>query len=262
MNQQQLHSPLHYELIEPLVKWKILSLDNLMEATWKIDKSSNFYKTIDGLEEKGLISAFHDPYSKRKYVYLTNKGYETLGAENNLPINPSTVIHDTFSSENAFHFRNFPFTKEVLVDHEILKKYPMIGHRPDALVFGHHKKDFTMAIEMELTIKSKERIMQTYSAYNASSFFNNVLYIFGQPQAFETYVGVLENEGKALNHSKFLFVFMKNMYRRYYETFSAECYHNGNMTTLGKLFDIEEKLPGNKSGMRVEHVPHEYLKEV
>ncbi|HAZ13812.1 MAG: hypothetical protein A2X86_19555 [Bdellovibrionales bacterium GWA2_49_15] len=239
MKPQQLHSPLHYELIQPLVKWKILSLDHLMEATWKVDKSSNFYKTIEALVNKELISSFHDPYSKCKYVYLTNKGYEALGAENNLPINPSTVIHDTFASENAFHFKNFPFTKEVLLDHEILKQYPMIGHRPDALVFGHHKKDFTMAIEMELSIKSKARIMETYSYYSASEFFNNVLYIFGQANAFETYVNILEEEGKALNHSKFLFVYMKNMYRRYYETFNSECYHNGNMTTLGKLFDMD-----------------------
>ena len=240
MDTQKIYSPALYDYIEPLAKWKILNLENLHIAAWRKTSPSNFYKTFGRIKENGLVEDFQDNYSQRKYVYLSKKGREALGINYLIPLNKESLIHDSFSSENAFHFKDFPFTKEVLVDHEILQRYPLIGHRPDALVFGYHKKDFCMAMEMELTIKSKERILETFSYYHESGFFNNVLYIFGQERVYETYIRALENEGAHLNKSKFLFLYMKSMYRRYYDTFNSPCYHNGQTTTLGELFDIEQ----------------------
>jgi len=253
MDMNRFFNPSHLQLIEPLVKWKILSLTFLNETSYLTrEKNSNFYKTISKLESDGLLEGFIDPNSKEKYVYLTKMGNKTLGANQLTPVNDVNMYHDSFVSELGYLFSNFPFSKKVVIEHEILQSNPMIGHRPDAYLEGHHKNDFRMALEIELTAKSKERIRELFNYYQKTNFFNNALFIFGHKGTFDTYVRTLEEMTSSFEKQKFLMMYSPNLYRRKYNIFQVNVYHDGKLTTLGKLFGINPMIveqDGNEGGI-------------
>jgi hypothetical protein len=230
-------SPLHYSIIQPLLKWKILSLDDLQKAVRCPGTRSNLYKKIDKLEESHFIGSFIDPFTKKKFIYLRDEGMKFFGEDQMTPINKENIYHDSISSEFAYQFEGYPFVKKVMMEDEIIKAFPLIGHRPDALIEGEHKKnEFRMAFEMELSIKSKKRILETFNFYNESQYFNNVLYIFGLPQIYETYVRVFRESERHFNKDKFLFLFLPELYRRIFNVFGGEVTHGDRTTTLGKIF--------------------------
>ncbi|GAB4023845.1 MAG: hypothetical protein Fur0010_27080 [Bdellovibrio sp.] len=239
MDMNRFFNPSHLQLIEPLVKWKILSLTFLNEASYLTrEKNSNFYKTISKLESDGLLGSFIDPNSKEKYVYLTKLGIKTLGANQLTPINEVNMFHDSFVSEIGYLFSNLPFSRYVVIEHEILQSNPMIGHRPDAYLEGHHKNDFRLAFEVEFTAKSKERIRELFNYYTRTQFFNNALFFFGHKGTFDTYVRTLDETISSAEKKKFLMMYSPSLYRRKYNIFQDKVFHDGKLTTLGKLFGI------------------------
>lgn len=109
-----------------------------------------------------------------------------------------------------------------MMEHEIIKSFPLIGHRPDAFIEGEHKqKEFRMAFEMELSIKSNRRIVEIFNFYNESQYFNNVLYVFGLPQVYETYLRVFRENESHFNKEKFLFIILPDLYRRCFNVFES-----------------------------------------
>jgi len=97
-----------------------------------------------------------------------------------------------------------------------------------------------MAFEMELSIKSKRRIVEIFNFYNESQYFNNVLYVFGLPQVYETYLRVFRESGSHFNKEKFLFIILPELYRRYFNVFESEVTHGDKKTTLGNIFNISK----------------------
>ena len=239
-------SPLHYTIVQPLLKWKILCLDDLQMAVRCPGTRSNLYKKIDKLEESKFVGSFIDPFTKKKFIYLKEEGIKFFGEDQMTPINRENIYHDSISSEFAYLFNGFPFVRKVMMEHEIIKSFPLIGHRPDAFIEGEHKqKEFRMAFEMELSIKSKRRIVEIFNFYNESQYFNNVLYIFGLPQVYETYLRVFRENESHFNKEKFLFIILPELYRRYFKVFESEVTHGDKKTTLGNIFNyrLPEKIP-------------------
>lgn len=240
MDKGQAMSPLHYSIMQPLLKWKILNLHDLQTSVRCPGTRSNLYKKIDKLEDSEFIGSFIDPFTKKKFIYLKNEGIKFFGEDQMTPINKENMYHDSLSSEFCYLFEGFPFVKKVMMEHEAIKSFPLMNHRPDALIEGEHKgKEFTMGVEMELSIKNKKRILEVFKFYSDSGLFNNVLYVFGLPQVYETYLRVFEENKKDLAKEKFLFLYLPKLYRRYFDVFRNEVTHGDKKTTLGKIFDIK-----------------------
>lgn len=240
MNKGQAMSPLHYSIMQPLLKWKILNLHDLQTSVRCPGTRSNLYKKIDKLEDSEFIGSFIDPFTKKKFIFLKDEGIKFFGEDQMTPINQENMYHDSLSSEFCYLFEGFPFVKKVMMEHEVIKSFPLMNHRPDALIEGEHKgKEFTMGVEMELSIKNKKRILDVFKFYSDSGFFNNALYVFGLPQVYETYLRVFEENKKDLVKDKFLFLYLPKLYRRSFNVFSNEVTHGDKKTTLGKIFDIK-----------------------
>lgn len=237
---QKTLSPDHYQLIEPLVKWKILSLDSLMELIHYKGGRSNYYKKITSLEQSEIIGSFIDNHCKQKYIYLKEKGMQHLGEQISTPINSANINHDALSSHFSFYISGLPFTKQVIMEHEIIKKYPMIKHRPDALFECHCKAlDIRLAFELELTAKSKERVLEIFSYYDCSNFFNNVLFVFNHEYVFNKYIKLLEESTFIKNKDRFIFQLADGLHKRIFSIEHNRVIHRSEEKTLADMFSVK-----------------------
>jgi len=73
-----------------------------------------------------------------------------------------------------------------------------------------------------------------------------VLYIFGLPQVYETYLRVFRENVSHFNKEKFLFIILPDLYRRFFNVFENEVTHGDKKTTLGNIFNMSR--PDKESG--------------
>lgn len=237
---QKTLSPDHYQLIEPLIKWKILSLDSLVKLIHYKGGQSNYYKKVASLEQSEIIGSFIDNHSKQKYIYLKEKGMTYLGEQISTPINSANINHDSLSSHFSFYISGLPFTKQVIMEHEIIKKYPMMKHRPDALFeMELMDKEVRLAFELELNAKSKERVMEMFSFYDTSNFFNNVLLVFNHEYVFNKYIKLLEDSTTIKNKERFIFQFADGLHKRIFSIEHNKVIYRSGETTLADMFAVK-----------------------
>lgn len=236
MNKLYNLSPLHHELIAPLKRWKILKLDDIQQISGVLEKTSNFYKKIKHLECHRLLEGTIEPYTHSKYVYFTQNGIEHYGLPKNHIITSATINHDSLVSDILIQNQRSLAFKDALTEIDLMEHYPMMNHRPDGAFKGHHKKDFLMAVELEISMKSKNRVEEIFLFYSSSGLFNNVLYIFSSKAIYEKYQQVLINLGPKLETSKFLFLYSPNLYRRQFDLVNSEVTWQGQKTNLKTIF--------------------------
>ena len=148
-------------------------------------KISNFCRVIRGLENKKILEAYRDPFNRKKYVYLSSFGEGQLSNnENPTSVSRDTLIHDIKVSEIAKAFCDRGWASEVELEHQLHDKrnfkvtYKII---PDALFHGEKKEGkFKIALEVELSRKNNQRIVEKARQYMDSSYYNYVLYFFSK----------------------------------------------------------------------------------
>ncbi len=228
----------YLDLLLPLREWKILSLDDLKKLSGYQGGEWNFYKIVQKFEESNLAGSFVDHFTKKKFLYLACEGFKALGMEKMIPVHVENRFHDAHLVRLLLQLRKLPSLEKFLLDEHIKKEFPFLGHIPDALIVGKRKDVFRLGIELELTQKSKERIRESFQFYEASPFFNNVLYFFIRPNAYKTYQEVLKESVEIKNKNRFLFIFEPRLTKKSYEIQNSETSFKEKITTLGEVFSL------------------------
>lgn len=200
----------HLNYISPLLKWRILDVENLRKENNYAPQRYNFYRIIRELEKKKVLVGFREPYTKKKYVYLSSFGERQFALkENPTAISESSLIHDLKVTEIAKSFLDFEWIVEAELEHEVHDKrnfrtqYKII---PDALFHGVNKgASYKMAVELELTQKNNQRILEKGKQYVASNYFNYVLYLFVRKELMKKYVGMFSEIFKEEEMKRFMF---------------------------------------------------------
>ena len=238
MSYLEMINPNYLDLIEPLRTWKILCVEDLKKLSGFEGGASSFYKAITKLEKAKLIEGFADSFTNQKYLYLKEHGFLSLGLEKMIPIHSENRFHDAHLVKLLLRFKSLSFVQKTLLDHEIKKEFPLLKHLPDALIVGKKKEEFRLAIELELHQKSKERIRETFETYEASPFFNNVLYFFQRATPFKTYQEVLKEMPTVKNKDRYIFVFEPKLTLKNYELLHSKSCFKGEETTLQEIFSL------------------------
>ena len=238
MNYLENINPNYLDLMMPLQKWKILSVENLKSLSGFPGNVWNFYKAIRKLEQMELLKGFVDGFTNQKFLYLGEKGFKALGVEKIVPVHEENRFHDAHLVRMLLQLKCLPFTEDVLLDQQIKKELPLLKHLPDAIISGRRKEKFLLAVELELTQKSKERVREAFSSYEASPYFNNVLYLFNRQTPYQTYQEVLKDYVEIRNKEKFLFLYEPMLTRRTYEILKSELTFKGRTTTLQEVFSV------------------------
>lgn len=226
----------YLELLDPLVKWRILPLDLLKNEIQYIGKASNFYKRVSYLEKQGLLESFINPITKKKFSYLTGKGFKLLGAGNTIPTFYENRFHDSICSQVLYAFLRKPYVESVLLEHEIEKQFSGFMFRPDGFIKGKEPLEFKLALECELTQKSKDRIIEKFLFYSKNQFFNNVLYVFNQAKVYKTYSQILETLSGRVQIDRFVLLYCPSLDFAKNDFFHNEVTVNSKKTTLEELF--------------------------
>lgn len=225
----------------PLKKWRMLDLNTLRDEGNYPGSSSGFRKFIINLEKKGVISSHYDQGTQRKFVYFTKDGEGQIGLPENLPsINMETFDHDSRLSLLGKCFSELPSINEVILEHELIgdKK---IGERnrhiPDGVMKGEkNNSPFTMALELEVSRKSKKRYMEKIRHYLNSSAYDYTLYFFNFEGVLESYKKtILEEVGKDA-FEKIMLALNPNTMHRSFNFSETTIFFKGKEVLIDEIF--------------------------
>lgn len=231
-------NPNYLDILEPLKDWKILSTEDLKNLSEYPCGKSSFYKAIKRLESAKLIKGFADSFTNQRFLYLLEDGFKSLGLERMIPIHEENRYHDAHLVRLLLKFKMIPYFENFLLDHKIKKEFPLLSHTPDAVITGKKKEKFHLALELELTQKSKERIREAFLFYEASPYFNNVIYFFNRLTPYKTYQEVLKNTIEIKQKDRFILIYEPQLTRRIYAPMNSEVTFKQKQTTLKEIFSL------------------------
>ena len=231
-------NPSYFELLTPLKKWKILNIKALREETEYQGSNSGLYKIISKLEKNQVIDSFINTWSNEKFIYLLPNGIKALGGnERTLNINRDLRFHDSIVSKVAREFNTYPHIEKTYLDFQTREVFPLLERIPDCLLHGKLLSPFTMAIEVELTQKSQERVKEIYRTYSDSKVVNQVLYITDKKSILNAYLKYLDSCDDFILKDKFLFLYAKDLASGKYHLEKCPVVFKGNETTLENIFN-------------------------
>ncbi len=206
-------NPVHLQLLRPLIKWKILTLENLFEESIYQGTYKTFNKVMRGLEKKGLVQGYRDYFSRKKYIFATELGNELLLKGGKFTPNHHSMFHDTRMVELIRELRLRKNVNEFDLEH-VYRDFSYDrsdgGYYPDGVleVITQADDNVKMAVELELTQKSSTRIQNKYYKFIKDDTFDYVIFFFPEESILKKYVEVFQ-EHLETQHSD-LFIFCHN----------------------------------------------------
>lgn len=226
----------YLDILQPLLKWRVLSLDKIISETKYSGKMSNFYKRITKLEASGLIGSFINPSTKKKEIFLEEKGCKALGEVKMNSISVENWTHESVLSQLSYNLHQHHIFTNVMLEHEYSLLYPAISCKPDAILKTERNREITIALECELSQKSIKRVIEKYKFYNQNPYFNNVIYIFPLARVYNAYVNILKENEHDFKSERFIFLYSPDLYNPNLDLFRVEATHCFSKTTLNDLF--------------------------
>lgn len=235
MNYFRSVNSIHLSYLSPLLKWKIMDIRSLMgESNYPLGHSG-FKKIIQRIEKLGVIAGLRDPFSKRKYIFLTGEGIKYLSGNAKLLIaTEGSPLHDAKASEICRHFLTLPTVEKVTLEHEFSMQNSVI---PDGAING--KKNgvsYCVAFELELTQKSKSRIIGKVQSYFSSTDFDYLIYFFASKQLMNSYRNTIDEAISEPLKNRIMYFCNEQILSRDYSLAESAGYFKGSEVTLGKLF--------------------------
>lgn len=240
----KLHAPLsalQINYLRPLKKWRILSLKDLQKACGFESSYVAFARMMLRLERRRFIGSFYDPFNRRKYLYLTKEGSQYVDGDEEQPcISKDTLVHDSKVVEIILEFMRQNCFYGFELEHEIAKQVRFAdGYKicPDANLFGEKKgQKFKLALELELTRKTKAKFLNKIGLYLNSNFFDYVLYFFHDPGILNSYKREVESKFGPESNQKILWALNTNLLGKNFSLANTSVVFKQKEETLNGLF--------------------------
>jgi len=203
-------NPEHLKLLYPLKDWRVLDLASLHKQSNARLSQPGLIRLILRLEKSKVIKGFRDPWSRKKYVYLTRTGEELISlSDYPTAISEESLFHDLRVVDLGLELIKNDVFKKVRFEHQIVNRKNYITNLsliPDAEVDGvMNGKNFSLAIELELHQKSKGRLEKKGEQY-LGSLYDHCLFMFSDRNTLENYKKFFtEKLGPKFNEKIFLF---------------------------------------------------------
>lgn len=191
MNLQNVNST-HLKLLTPLLKWRVLDLGNLKHELNYQHSRQNFEKTIRRLDKSDIIKSFIDPWSRKKFIYLTKFGATLVGGSFYDPQKDrETYFHDSKVGE---------ITRE-LIKKKCLTRFNFESannwkHIPIDVLFDGESNNINF--KMGLILKFITKVTHTICSETRNLFLTSgldyLLYFFCNESSALGYKNLLERE--------------------------------------------------------------------
>lgn len=179
-------------IFDGLLKWKVVPLGILKEISDYTGTMGSFYRVINRLEKRKYIKTI--PYSGRsRLVYPTQELLRKIANNSSLGIYDDCLFHDGIVTIICDQFSKWETIKEIKLPHEYRKiSLDRNVLEPDAVIFCEKDGDkFKVALEIELSRKSKDRVKNKFIQYVDSIFYDCAIYLLNNKSDFEAYQRML-----------------------------------------------------------------------
>lgn len=176
-------NPHYYRILRIIGKWKIVDIKTIQECLRANQSRQELNRKILYLIEEGLVKSVKHSFGK-KYYYLTANGLMYTQFEEAFDPSENSFLHDVTTSYIVRELLLF----ENVVNGEIDSFDKSSSFRPDGYIeVLKDDKVFTVALEIELTQKSKKRVLGKFQKYQYYNDIDYVLYISNKERLIETY---------------------------------------------------------------------------
>jgi len=214
----------HLNTLVPLIKWKILRLQLLKELANYHGKINTFRKILIRLENNGIVKSFIEPMNKSKYVYLTKTGASLVGQTSFKELSNEILYHDSKVVEITRELLKLKSINKVELEHEICSLDTLI---PDAILSGSKNNiNFNLAFELEITQKSKQRIIEKVRDYLNAVEFDYVLYVFCSEAILKNYTKTINEKIGEKVWQKIIFLYVPSILNGETKLENTKCYFN------------------------------------
>ena len=222
------------DIINMLGHWKILDMKSLSEMCNYDIKYFNLLKKVRKLESHGIIKGVLLG-RKDKHIYLTNKGLRYTPYDFTYEICDENITHDLIVGRVLKELLKFSPFVDGRMYHQIMTDKIF----PDAQVEGiKNNERYKLALEVELTQKSKERVKDKYRKYGQGESFNYALFVTNKESLFRTYKRYLEEMNRESREAVIL-MYDENLSATKFKYDKIKCYYMGEMTSFIELFSNE-----------------------
>ncbi len=232
-------------ILEQVLKWRVAPYGILKSASGYQGCTKSFRRVIQKLEQDLLIQTKRFNGAS-KLIYPTNELIKLMASDVPM-LYEDSITHEGLTSILVNELLHWEIFTEAELAYELLNKNSIDGLRrvPDAVIGGAYKgRKISLALEVELTRKSKLRIGNKLSDYTQNRFFNYVLYVFNHRGTFEGYKKVLKEFTENKNdkrekdeiQSRFILAFRENLIHHKFDLDKAEIFYQGKTTTFREIF--------------------------
>jgi hypothetical protein len=209
-------NPEHFKILHPLKFWRVLDIGSLLVESKSTLSQSSLVRLILRLEKAKVIKGFRDPWSRKKYVYLTRLGENLISlTDHPTALSEESLFHDLRVVDLGRELLKNDVLNKIRFEHQIVNRKNYINNLsliPDAEVEGEmNGKKFSLAIELELHQKSKDRLEKKGEQY-LGSLYDHCLFMFGDKNTLENYQKYFTEKFSAKFNEKIFLFYVKGIY--------------------------------------------------
>ncbi|HXH74378.1 MAG TPA: hypothetical protein VNJ08_05410 [Bacteriovoracaceae bacterium] len=235
----------HYDsILREVIRWRAVPLFLLQDLSGYSGTKTSFCRVIRNLEAKGLLKAGHFS-GMAKVVYPTAE-LAAITKSKGILIQEESLSHEAMVTLVCCELLTWEVFKGSKLPHEVSGRGLDEGVRrlPDAVLEGTNMgRPFKLALEMEISRKSKIRVKNKIEDYLNNNVFEYVLYLFNDRGTYEGYKRILLEvmTGKDVKKSqqaeiRFMFGFKPKFISHNCRLQDIELFYRGKLTSLESVF--------------------------
>ncbi len=197
-------SIIHFNILKEIQKWKVVDTKSLKTFTNYQGNEQFLRQILYRMEKKGYIKSIHTVWGKQKSYILDSNGFALLGAtriyEPDLKNEP--LGHHAICTRVMSDLLSLPTIHGAKAESELKSE---TGILPDASFYGEKNGiPFKVAVEVELTKKSKQRIQDKLKIYATTQVYGFVLYLFPTHKMKNEWREIIEKNLRLDQQKRFL----------------------------------------------------------
>jgi hypothetical protein len=235
----------YQDILSQVVRWRAIPLNLLQEMSDYRGNKTSFYRVIRNLQDRQLIKATNFNGIAKivtptpELAHLTSQRFNGFQEE--------SLIHESIITMLCFEILTWEIFDFVKLPHEIIGEAYDSGIRrlPDAILEGRNQgKTFKMALEVEITRKSKTRVQNKVEDYLKNDVFDFIFYVFNDRPTFEAYQRFIYKtiqqpqfeEGRRSHEARFILGYASRIIGHKRKLEELEVFYLGKQTKLDSIF--------------------------
>lgn len=219
----------YFDILKDVSRWKIIAMKSLYEVGEKQISYQAFCKKVKVLENKGLLKVILG-MRRRKVLTLSQSGAQMCPYGISYKESDMEYNHDLITTNfitNVLNFESFKAGQVQSIGLDL---------EADGVIYGlKGYKNYALAVEIELTQKSKDRVLNKLTRYSSSVYYDYLLYVFNKKSIYESYKKIVRGlESEATK--KVILLLNEEISKEKFEYENSKCFFKSKEMTFKDIF--------------------------